>query len=52
MDALDEAQIDYSREPEGYFIFLRDGQEEDWERIREQFQAVVGEENPPTVIDF
>ena len=50
MDALEEAEIDYSRDPEGYFIFLRAGQEKAWEQIRLQFQAVVTEEDPPMVI--
>ena len=49
MDALEDAGIDYSREPEGYFIYLREGQQEAWERVRQQFQAVVSEEDPPTI---
>ena len=52
IDALEEARIDYSREPEGYLIFLRKGQQEVWEQIREQFQAVVAEEDPPIVTDI
>ena len=50
MDALEEAGIDYAREPDGYFIFLRTGQETAWEQIRLHFQAIVTEEDPPIII--
>ena len=46
MDAMEEACIDYSREPEGYFVYLREGQQRIWEGIRRQFDAVVYEEDP------
>ena len=52
MDALEAAGIDYSREREGYFIYLREGQQEVWERVRHRFQAEVAEEDPPTLSDF
>ena len=46
MDSMEKASIDYSREPEGYFIFLREGQQQIWEQIRLQFNTVVYEEDP------
>ena len=49
MDALEEEGLDYSREPDVYFIFLREGQQKVWEQIRRQFQAEVAEEDPPSV---
>ena len=52
MDALEEEGIDYSREPDGYYIYLRDGQREAWERIRVEFQAEVVDEDPAMVADF
>ena len=52
MDAMEEAGIDYSREPDGYYIYLRDGQWEAWERIRLQFEAEVVDEDPAMVVDI
>ena len=52
MDALEEEGIDYSREPDGYYIYLRDGQQEAWERIRVRFEAEVLDEDPAMVVDF
>ncbi len=49
MDALEEAGIHYSREPDGYVIYLRDDQREAWERIRKAFAAEVAEEDPPLI---
>ena len=46
MDALEDAGIDYSREPEGYFIYLREGQQPAWEQVRKRFDAEVVEEDP------
>ena len=51
MDAMEEAGIDYSREPDGYYVYLRDGQSEAWERIRLEFQAEVVDEDPAMVVD-
>ena len=46
MDALEEEEISYAREPEGYLIFSRETQHEAWEKIRQRFQARVVEEDP------
>ncbi len=46
MDALEEEEISYAREPEGYLIFPRETQHGAWEAIRQQFQAQVVEEDP------
>lgn len=51
MDALEEAGIDYSREREGYFIFLREGQQGTWEQISRRFQAEFVEEEPTSEMD-
>ena len=47
MDALEESGIDYSREAEGYLLYLKDGQLSMWERISESCRAEVLEEDPP-----
>ena len=47
MDALEASGIDYSREAEGYLVYLKDDQRAAWERIREYCRAEVLEEDPP-----
>lgn len=47
MDALEAAGIDYSREAEGYMVYLRESQRERWERIAARCRAEVLEEDPP-----
>lgn len=51
MDAMEEESIDYSREPDGYYIYLRDGQWETWERIRQRFQLDVVDDDPAMIVD-
>ena len=51
MDALEAAGIDYSREPDGYYIYLRQGQQEVLERVCHEFQAEMVEENPASMLD-
>jgi hypothetical protein len=50
MDALEAASIDYDRQPEGYFIYLREQQQEAWQRIRQQFRLQV-EAEPPSLFE-
>ena len=52
MDAMEEEGIDYSREPDGYYVYLRDGQSEAWERIRQRFQLDVVDEDPAMTVDI
>ena len=47
MDALEESGIDYSREAEGYMVYLRDDQRAAWQRISQSCEAEVLEEDPP-----
>ena len=47
MDALEDSGIDYSREAEGYLVYLKDSQHEAWERISESCRVDVLEEDPP-----
>ena len=49
MDALEEAGIAYSREPDGYVVYLKDGQQEAWRDIQQRFRARVAEEDPPLI---
>ena len=49
MDALEDAGIDYTREPEGYVIYLRDSQAEVWESLCVRFNLRVVEEDPPFI---
>jgi len=49
MDALEDAGIDYTREPEGYVIYLRDSQTEVWESLYVRFNLSVVEEDPPFI---
>ena len=52
MDAMEEEGIDYSREPDGFYIYLRDGQWETWERIRVAFGIDVVDEDPAMIVDI
>ena len=52
MDALEDAGIDYAREPEGYFIYLREGQQAVLEEICRKFHAEIVEEDPATIVDL
>jgi len=52
MDALEEAGIDYAREPDGYFIYLKAGQQAVLEEICQQFHAEMVEEDPATMVDL
>ncbi len=47
MDALEDAELEYERIPDGYVVFLRDGQTAEWEEIRARFSIPNPEENPP-----
>ena len=47
MDALDDAGLEYERIPDGYVVFLKDGQGAQWDEIRERFLILNPEENPP-----
>ena len=50
MDALEDAGIDYSRDPDGYYVYLRDGQQSILGEICHQFHAQVVEEDPTTIM--
>lgn len=52
MDALEETGISYSREPDGYYIYLRPGQRETMELLCHRFQAQIVEEDPAIILDF
>lgn len=47
MDALEDAGVEYERIPDGYVVFLRDGQTDKWEEIRARFSIPNPETNPP-----
>ena len=47
MDALENAGLEYERIPDGYVIFLRDDQADDWEEVRARFSIPNPENNPP-----
>ena len=49
MDALEDAGIEYTREAEGYVIYLRDSQTEVWESLCVRFNLRVVEEAPPFI---
>ncbi|MSQ41156.1 MAG: hypothetical protein EXR55_05815 [Dehalococcoidia bacterium] len=50
MDALEAAGIDYDRQPDGYFIYLREEHREAWERVCRQFRLQV-EAEPPGLME-
>ncbi len=52
MDPLEDAGIDYAREPEGYFIYLREGQKAVLEEICRKFHAEIVEEDPAIIMDL
>lgn len=47
MDALEDARLEYERIPDGYVVFLKDGQATAWENIRARFLISDPEEDPP-----
>ena len=47
MDALEDAGLEYERIPDGYVVFLRDGQTVKWDNILARFSIPNPEENPP-----
>ena len=47
MDALEDVGLEYERIPDGYVVFLKDGQTIEWNEIRERFLIPNPEENPP-----
>lgn len=49
MDALEDAELEYERIPDGYVVFLKDGQVAQWDEIRERFLISNPEENPPLI---
>ena len=52
MDALEGAGIDYVREPDGYYIYLRQGQQTVLEGICREFHAGMVEEDPAMMVEF
>jgi len=52
MDALEEAGIDYAREPDGYYMYLREGQQTVLEEVCRRFHAEMVEEDPATTLVF
>ncbi len=50
MDALEDAGVDYTREPEGYVIYLRDSQAFVWESLCVRFGLHIVEEDPPFIV--
>jgi hypothetical protein len=50
MDALEDTGIDYTREPEGYVIYLRDSQISVWESLCVSFKLIIVEEDPPFIV--
>lgn len=52
MDALERAGIDYAREPEGYFVFLRQGQGPTLHDICCKFHAKIVQDNSSMLIDL
>ena len=51
MDLLEETGIDYSREKDGYYVYLRSGQEDLLRSICSRVAAQVVAENPINAID-
>ena len=52
MDALEEAGIDYTRELDGYYIYLKPGQRDTMDLICRRFQAPMVEEDPASFLDL
>ncbi len=52
MDALDDAGIIYVREPDGYYLYLKDGQDDLMVEVCARFQAPIVEEDPPSLMAF
>jgi len=52
MDALEVAGVDYVREPDGYYIYLREGQQAVLEEICREFHAGMVEEDPAMMMEL
>jgi len=52
MDALEKAGLDYAREPDGYYIYLREGQQAALEEICSRFHAAIAGEDPAMLVDI
>ena len=52
MDAMEHSGIDYSREREGYVIYLKEAQLETWELISSEFETQFLEEDPTSDFGF
>jgi hypothetical protein len=52
MDALEQSGIDYSREREGYLIYLKEAQLKTWEVIASEFETQFLEEDPTSEFGF
>lgn len=47
MDALEDAEIEYERIPDGYVVFLRESQNAEWDKIQTRFSIPKPEADPP-----
>jgi len=52
MDALEKAGLDYARESDGYYIYLREGQQAALEEICRRFHAAIAGEDPAMLVDI
>ena len=52
MDAMEHAGIDYSREREGYLIYLKEAQLGVWKVIESEFETQFVEEDPASQFGF
>ena len=47
MDAMEEAGIDYDRHTDGYWIYLRESQEDQWKQLVSTFALAIEDTDPP-----
>ena len=47
MDAMEADGIDYDRHTDGYWIYLRESQEDQWKQLVSTFALTIEDTDPP-----
>ena len=47
MDAMETVKIDYDRHSDGYWIYLRESQKDQWELLVAKFKLRIEDTDPP-----
>jgi len=47
MDAMEDNGVDYDRQTDGYWIYLRESQTDLWEQLVSKFSLKIEDTDPP-----